>query len=49
MFQQNLKSVKIAVIVLSTRTNRFDDIQPLIPAVLEALQRIKPGQIIQID
>ena len=48
-FQQNLKSVKIAVIVLSTRTNRFDDIQPLIPAILKALQRIKPGQIIQID
>ncbi|MDO9529341.1 MAG: DUF5615 family PIN-like protein [Syntrophales bacterium] len=49
VFQQNLKSVKIAVIVLSARTNRFDDIQPLIPAVLKTLQRIKPGQIIQID
>lgn len=34
VFQQNLKSVKIAVIVLCARTNRFDDIQPLIPAIL---------------
>jgi len=49
VFQQNLKSVKMAVIVLCARTNRFDDIQPLIPATLKALQKIKPGQIIQID
>ena len=49
VFQQNLKSVKMAVIVLCARTNRFDDIQPLIPAILKALPRIKPGQIIQID
>lgn len=49
VFQQNLKSVKMAVIVLCARTNRFDDIQPLIPATLKALQKIRPGQIIQID
>lgn len=49
VFQQNLKSVKIAVIVLCARTNRFDDIQPLVPAILKALQKIKPGQIVQID
>ena len=49
VFQQNLKSVKMAVIVLCARTNRFDDIQPLIPAILKALPRIKPGQIIKID
>lgn len=48
VFQQNLKSVKIAVIVLSARTNSFDNIQPLIPAILEALQNIKPQQIVQI-
>jgi len=36
VFQQNLKSVKMAVIVLCARTNRFDDIQPLIPATLKA-------------
>ena len=49
VFQQNLHSVKIAVIILCARTNRFDDIQPLIPAILKALPMIKPGQIVRID
>jgi hypothetical protein len=49
VFQQDLQSVKIAVIVVCARTNRFDDIQPLIPAVLKVLQEIKPGQIVRVD
>ena len=49
VFQQNLQSVKIAVIILCARTNRFDDIQSLIPAILIALKKIKPGQVVRID
>lgn len=49
VFQQNLQSVKIAVIVLCARTNRFEDIQPLIPAILKALKGIQSGQIVRVD
>jgi hypothetical protein len=47
-YQQNLAFRKISVIVLCAPTNRLADLQPLVPAVIEALGSIKPGQVIRI-
>ena len=38
----------VAVMVLYAITNRLADLQPLAPAVLEALPSARPGQVINI-
>jgi len=42
-FQQNLRSLPIAVIVLQARTNRLVDLRPLIPSLLAAIETAEPG------
>lgn len=41
-YQQNLTNVEIAVIVLLAPTNRFQDLKPLAPRILEALGEARP-------
>ena len=48
-YQQNLSEADIPVIVLAASSNRFDDIKPLIPDVLSALENIKPGEVIVVS
>lgn len=47
-YQQNVVQFDIAVIVLMARRNRFEDYEPLIPRLLEALTRIRPGEVFRI-
>ena len=47
-YQQNFALRNIAVLVLCARTNRLADLRPFIPAAIEALNSIKPGQVIRI-
>ena len=42
-FQQNLPAFDIAVIVLHARSNRLQDLFPLIPSVLACLDDLHPG------
>jgi hypothetical protein len=44
-FQQNLSLIRIAVIVLQTRTNRLADLRPVAPRLLAALDSVKPGTV----
>lgn len=44
-YQQNLRNSKIAILVLVATSNRYEDLKPVIPACLSALQGIKPGQV----
>jgi hypothetical protein len=39
----NLSELAIAVVVLRARTNRLADLRPLVPNLLVALPRAKPG------
>jgi hypothetical protein len=45
-YQQNLSEADIPIIVLAAPSNRFDDLRPLIPDVLRALENIESGQVI---
>lgn len=45
-YQQNLKNFAVAIIVLKAQRSTYPLLQPLMPQVLEALERIKPGEII---
>jgi hypothetical protein len=47
--QQNLASFEIAVIVLVARSNRFDDLRPLLNTVRESLSIVKRGEALVIE
>jgi hypothetical protein len=47
--QQNLAALPIAIIVLIARSNRTDDLLPLIPTLERSLTSLKLGQLIEID
>jgi predicted nuclease of predicted toxin-antitoxin system len=47
-YQQNVPQFDIAIIVLNARRNRFQDYEPLIPRLLDALPRIRPGEVFRI-
>ena len=42
-FQQDLPAFDIAVIVLRARSNRFQDLLPLVPEILACLDGLQPG------
>jgi hypothetical protein len=44
-FQQNLQSLAIGLLIIRARSNRFEDLQPLISEVHNALDTFQPGQI----
>ena len=48
-YQQNLRTMKLAFIVLRALDNRFETLGPLMPRVMQALRAVEPGQIIHVD
>lgn len=48
-FQQNLKEFPVAVIILAAPSNRYSDLKPLMPKVLQELPRIRVGQVLRIS
>lgn len=47
-YQQNLVGLKIAVVALAARSNNIDDLKPLIPRLLDALEGARPGEVIRV-
>jgi hypothetical protein len=47
-FQQNVAASGIAVVVIVARTNRLKELRPLVPAILDALARVKRGEILRV-
>ena len=43
--QQNLAGLRIAVIVLRARSNKIEDLSPLVPQVLSLLTSVQPGTV----
>ena len=48
-YQQNLQSLAVAVVVLKVRRNTYPVLKPLVPRVLETLEKIKPGEVIVLS
>ena|SRR5438552_14551578 len=46
--QQNHVDLPVAVIVIHARSNRFHDIEPLVPAILAALEHLQPKSIVHV-
>ena len=47
-YQQNLTGRRIAILVLLGRSNRLSELSRHFPVCLEALETIKPGDIIHV-
>jgi hypothetical protein len=47
--QQNLRAAGMGVVVLIARTNKLQDLQPLVPSLRKALERLRPGELIRIN
>ena len=47
-FQQNLKTLPMAVVVLVAESNRLESLEPLIPAVLQAFQTLQPKTLVRV-
>ena len=47
-YQQNVSPLAIAVVVIAARTNRMEDLLPLVPRVLEALSVVQAGELLEV-
>jgi predicted nuclease of predicted toxin-antitoxin system len=47
--QQNKSKLPLAILVLSSFSNRFESLLPLVPKILKSLENIKIGEIVIIS
>jgi hypothetical protein len=47
-FQQNLSTLPLAVVVLVADSNRLESLEPLVPAVLDALNNLKARTLLRV-
>ncbi|HEX4499307.1 MAG TPA: hypothetical protein VIE43_26780 [Thermoanaerobaculia bacterium] len=47
--QQNLRTLGIGVIVLVARTNKLQDLQPLVGSLRKVLGGLQPGELIRVN
>lgn len=48
LYQQNLAARRIAVVILHSSSNRLEYLRQHFPALVLALQKIQPGEIVQV-
>jgi hypothetical protein len=48
-YQQNLRTINFAIIVLGAPDNTFDTLHSLMPQVIEALKKIKVGEVVHVN
>ena len=47
-FQQNLKALPVAVVVLVAESNRIESLVPLVPKILETLRSLQPKILLRV-
>ena len=47
-FRQNLRASGVGVILVLSHTNRLKELRPLVPAMLEAIAAVSPGELIKV-
>jgi hypothetical protein len=47
-FQQNLRDSGVGVVLVVAKTNRLKELRPLMPQVLEALGKLRAGELVQV-
>jgi len=46
--EQNLKKLSFGIVILHVPKNRMEHYRPLFPELLQAVERIKPGEVIHV-
>jgi predicted nuclease of predicted toxin-antitoxin system len=46
--QQNLRGIPFGIVLVRARTNRLEDLLPLVPALLVAIAEVRPGEIREV-
>ena len=47
--QQNLATFDLGVLILAAKTNRYEDLKPLVPRALEALKSLQTGAYVLVE
>ena len=47
-YEQHLPSLRIALLVMKAKTNKLDDIRPLLPRVLAELATLQPRTLVRV-
>lgn len=47
-YQQDLSGVTIGLLVLLAGSNDIDDLRPLLPSTMAALESLQPGQVVKV-
>jgi len=47
-FQQNLSLVSLGVVVLHVKSSRYESLQPLVPALVSAIDQVSPGAVVDV-
>ena len=48
-FQQNISKRRLGVVVLCAASNALEDLVPLIPRALAAIETIQPGRVVRVE
>jgi hypothetical protein len=48
-FQQNISKRRLGVVVLCAVSNALEDLLPLVPAALTAIEIVQPGQVVRVE
>jgi hypothetical protein len=48
-FQQNISKRRLGVVVLCAASNALEDLVPLVPEALAAIEAIQPGQLVRVE
>jgi hypothetical protein len=46
--QQNLAALSFGVLLIRAASNRMEHIEPLVPAIQDALAVLQPGELVQV-
>ena len=44
-FQQNIAGLELSIILVLARSNRMVHLRPIVPAILEAIEAVQPGEL----
>jgi predicted nuclease of predicted toxin-antitoxin system len=47
--EQNLANLPIAVVILDAASNKIDDLRPLLPRLLHAMEALQPKTLIRVS
>jgi hypothetical protein len=48
-YQQNLSKRRLGMVVLCAVSNALEDLLPLVPAALTAIEALQPGQVVRVE